>query len=176
MQVNLQDTEPVRWLQSPRGLQSMRAPLVCVVMAHLENNRHGRLHKALLVCFYALLHFFPLSFNSFSPFFVQTARPLPYLSDVCPIDLFVSAPLMVPSFGGFVSLPPVIAILCETKERERERKKRGIKMSLRMVLMMRLPEGVHVCVCVCFVVGSIVGPWECSLPTCSRWGISGKLV
>lgn len=67
---------------------------------------------------------FPLSFNSFSPFFVQTARPLPYLSDVCPIDLFVSAPLMVPSFGGFVSLLPVIAILCETKKREREKEEK----------------------------------------------------
>lgn len=65
---NLLDTKPVRYLQSPWGLQSMSAPLVCVVMAHLDYNRHGRLDKASLVCFCALIHFFFLSFNSFSPF------------------------------------------------------------------------------------------------------------
>lgn len=31
---------------------------------------------------------------------------------------------MVPSFGGFVSAPPVIAILSETKEIESERKRK----------------------------------------------------
>lgn len=104
----------------------MSALLVCVVMAHLEYNRHSRLDKASLVFFFYmhLFTFSSLSFNSFSPFFVQTARPLPYLSDVCPIDLFVSAPLMVPSFGGFVSAPPVIAILSKTKEIESERKRK----------------------------------------------------
>lgn len=125
------------------------------------------------------LSFF-LSFNSFSPFSVQTARPLPYLSDACPIDLFVSAPLMVPSFGDFVSAPPVIVILCETEKRESERK-RGEKKWNKNESPNGFDDAVaggRACVrlCVCFVVGSIVGPWECSPPTCSRWGISGKLV
>lgn len=153
----------------------MSAPLVCVVMAHLEYNRHGRLDKASLVCFYALVHFFPLSFNSFSPFFRADSPPT-----TLPVRCMSNRSVCASSINGpIVSLPPVIAILCETKERDRVRergKKSGIKMSLRMVLMMRLPEGVHVCVCVCFVVGSIVGPWDCSPPACSRWGISGKLV
>lgn len=53
---------------------------------------------------------------------------LHHLSVVCPIDLFVSAPLMVPLFGGFVNTLGVIAILCGTTKK---RKGGGIKMSFK---------------------------------------------
>lgn len=106
----------------PEGLQSMSALLVCAVMAHLEYNRHSCLDKARLVCLCALVHYFLFFFTPsfFCPLPCVKISPPPsflYLSVVCPIDLFASAPLMVPSFGSFVNTLDIIAILCETKKR-----------------------------------------------------------
>lgn len=173
MQVKLQDTEPVRWLPSPRGLQSMSAPLVWVVMAHLESARHGRLDKALLVCFCALVHFF-FSFLLTHFLFFLSGQPahsptcLLYVQSIC-----LSAPLMVPSFGGFVSAPPVIAILCETGGREKKRNKNESPNGFDDAAAGRR-ACVRLWVFCCRI--DCRAPRECSPPTCPRWGISGKLV
>lgn len=108
----------------PEGLQSMSALPVCALMVHLEYNCHSCLDKTLLICGLPLFSLLlTLSFcllfciKIFSPSFL-------YLSVVCPIDLFVSAVLMVPSFGRFVNTLDIIAILWEGGER-----KGGIRMS-----------------------------------------------
>ena len=139
----------------PGAPQSMSALLVCAVMAHLEYNRHSCPDKALLVCLCALVHCFLFFFfffftpSLFLPIALRKDFFSPpsflHLSVVCPIDLFVSAPVMVPSFGSFVNTLDVIAILCETKKRG------GIKMSSGLLNCFDevIAERVLLCVCVC---------------------------
>lgn len=116
-----QGTEPLQVTLLPRGLQSMRPVLVCAVMAHLEYTRHSCLDKACLVCLFVcacslfLLLFFFYPMPCVKIFFPSSSL---YLSVACLIDLFVSAPLMAPSFGSFVNTLGVIAILCETKKKK----------------------------------------------------------
>lgn len=79
----------------------------------------GQSTACLFVCACSL---FSLLFYPFLFLPVALCKDFPppsflYLSVVCPIDLFASAPLMVPSFGSFVNTLDIIAILCETKKR-----------------------------------------------------------
>ena len=90
-----------------------------------------------------------------------------YLSAVCPIDRFVSALLMVPSFGSCVNTLDVIAILCETKK---EVELKWARFSW-IVLMRWLLKGFYracvclcVCVCVCVCIKSIGSPGSALLP------------
>lgn len=123
-----------------RASQSMSALLVC--------NGPFRIQPSQLVgqskpCLF-MLTCLPVSLLHLLFFCPSTPTLFLYLSPVCPIDLFVSAPLMVPSFGTFVSTPGIIAILCETKRRA------GIKMSSSPLNCFDvIAERDWGCVCVC---------------------------
>lgn len=92
-----------------------------------------------------------------------------YLSVACLIDLFVSVPLMAPSFGSFVNTLGIIASLCETKK---NKKKREVKMSSGLLNCFDeaiaepafIARVCGVCLRVCVWIESIGSPGSVLLP------------